>query len=459
MRLSEIEKQRKRVHETKLYGESIVWETQRVADVLENIDKVVNSLDEEFEKMTGIVNKRDMSFLFVAVMLQSLRWILSPELKLPNMKSQELHISKEQRLNDNENNHKGGIYDGKSSGTTYEQKNLKKYKEKHEKKTRNSIEEFYNNTPAYRTWIEILSQPVPYDAMESDGNGIIPNIVGLNGFNKSMGQYKNIYGGNHHVATLGHDPVLGWIFGTANIMSSTITMMDFQSFGVIRGHTVRALNEFQLIKELEFSDQRIDYADRWSIEKIIEYCFGSIMEDSKRLSAAVVRQGIHFASDKYCKQGLPIPLVSAINPEKAQKLITKGWNSKEFNYLLGKDMANIGINAALALIINFIIKNIYLFCMESDEDEFELREVRIQKILTVSNLLVSSSNVLYAVIAKQISKLDIGGIGVAMLQLFQSKKFISNIKQEFIARGLEKEIMGTGNWMEIAMQEVYENEQ
>jgi hypothetical protein len=373
------------------------------------------------------------------------------------MESQELHVSNEQRLKANEKNHKGGVYDGKSSGAIYEQERLKAYKESHKDKKIESTDEFYRKKMKYRTWIEILSQPVPYDAMYAIDKRRMPALNGLNSLDRD-GNYANICPKNHHVATLGHDPVLGWIFGTANIMSKTISMMNFQSYGVVSVHTIRSLNEFHPVNELEFYDQKIDYDAPWLMGEIIKYCVDSIREDSKRLPAAVVRQGIHVASDKYCKEGLPIPLVSTLDPKKAQKMINEGWNSREFTYLLGKDLANVGINAAVSIFINLVIKSIYLFCMEPDEEDFDLREVRIQKILTISNIIASSSNILYVTIKKNIAKLDIGGIGVAMLQLFQSKKFISQMKQEYIAKGLEKRIMGTDNWMEIAMQEVYENE-
>ena len=127
MRLSGIEKQKQRVQETRLYGDRIVRETQRVADVLENIDTLVNSLDAEFEGRTGITNPDDMKYLFVAVMLQSLRWVISPELKTLNMENQKLHVEKDQRLKDKEKNHKGGIYNGKSSGEKYENNEINKY--------------------------------------------------------------------------------------------------------------------------------------------------------------------------------------------------------------------------------------------------------------------------------------------------------------------------------------------
>ncbi len=289
-------------------------------------------------------------------------------------------------------------------------------------------------------------RPVPYDAMNSDGNGVIPNIACLNDFDKSMMQYKNICGGNHHAATLGHDPVLGWIFGTMNIMSNTITFVDFSTFEVN-----------QINPQLNKWGQTINYARPFGYAELIGYCLGSSQEDIKRIPAAVVRQSMHFASDKYCTEGLPIPLLATIDPQRAQELIEKGWNSQELKYLLRTDLLNLGVNAAVSLLINLILQSIYLFCMDSEED-IEILKVRIQKILLVSNIISSSSNILYVTVTKRLGKLDVAGIGVTLLNLFKSRKFISDIKQEFIARGIEKAIMGTSDWTEIARQEVYENE-
>ena len=449
MRLSKIEEQKQRVQETRLYGDNIVCETQRVADVLENIDTLVSSLDSEFEKRTGIFNPNDMKYLFVAVMLQSLRWVISPELKTLNMENQELHVEKDQRLKSDEKNHKGGIYDGKSSGKKYEDKKINEYMKKHPEKVESAKKEYHGEKgrdTRYRSWIEILMRPVPYDATNSDDNGVIPNIANLNGFDENMMQYKNICGGNHHAATLGHDPVLGWIFGTMNIMSSTITFVNFLTFEV--SQTNPQLNKWK---------QTINYARPYGYAEMLGYCIGSAVEDPKRIPAAVVRQSMHFASDKYCTEGLPIPLLGTIDPQRAQELIEKGWNSQELQYLLRTDLLNLGINAAVSILINLILKSIYLFCMDGEED-IEILKVRIQKILLVSNIISSSSNILYVAVTKRIGKLDVAGIGVTLLNLFKSKKFISDIKQEFIARGIEKAILGTSDWTEIALQEVYENE-
>lgn len=56
-------------------------------------------------------------------------------------------------------------------------------------------------------WINLLYQTPPYDI-----------TVGAPDLGINMG------GAYHRLYTLGHDPVLGWIFGTANILADTITL-------------------------------------------------------------------------------------------------------------------------------------------------------------------------------------------------------------------------------------------
>ena len=448
MKISEFEKEKEKIDALALKKDTLIKEMERVQNVLENVDEVVSDLDNQFSERTGILNKTDMSFLFIAIMLQSLRWILSPELKIPQigqLGEEELRVAKTERLESNVKNHKGGIYDGKSSGKAYEDEKINRYFDKHKEKYEKAQKEYNGDKGRdthYRTWIEIMLRAVPYDAMKAMDDYTIPNIAGLNKYNEDAKIYSNIYAKNHHVATLGHDPVLGWIFGTMNIMSSTITFCDFKTYDVVQ--TNPTLNKW---------NQQINYAKRYSLGEMLEYCINSGIEDNKRIPAAVARQAMHFASDKYCTEGLPIPLLSAIDPQKTQKLIEQGWNSREFDFLAQHDLGVIGANAIISILINEILKAIYLCCIELDETNPRLKEVRIRKVLTVANLIVSTSNVVFTSVTGCWEKLDIGGIGVSLIQLFTTPKFIDEVKQEFIAAGIEQAIMGDGDWLQYALKE------
>lgn len=290
---------------------------------------------------------------------------------------------------------------------------------------------------------------VPYDAMNAtdESKKLIPSIRGLNN------EGSNINGTNHHVATLGHDPVLGWIFGTMNIISQKITFINLMTFDVVYNNPL----------QLDKWGQSIDYSKPSSVASMLYYCVESINEDAKRLPAAVFRQGIHLQSDKLTKQGLPIPFLSSISPEKAQHIIEMGWNSVEVERLLKKalkDAAIVGTQALICMLINLIIKAIYLMgSREDDKMELKLREVRINKILLISNLIASTSNVLYVAVSRNINKIDLGGIGVSLINLFKSKDLMEKVKYEFISNGIEQAIIGDEKWEDYYLWEEKTNEE
>lgn len=85
------------------------------------------------------------------------------------------------------------------------------------------------NNRYYCSRAEIVINPVPFDAIQKtqDTEWFSVQEGGIPGFN----------GFNHRAKALGHDPILGLIFGTANIMTSTITRNDFCSWHVVtHGH-------------------------------------------------------------------------------------------------------------------------------------------------------------------------------------------------------------------------------
>lgn len=64
-------------------------------------------------------------------------------------------------------------------------------------------------------WTEIVYSSVPYDATKG-----------------SPAQNVKLEGKYHRYKTLGHDPILGWVFGTANILTDTITLNNFTSYRI-----------------------------------------------------------------------------------------------------------------------------------------------------------------------------------------------------------------------------------
>lgn len=60
----------------------------------------------------------------------------------------------------------------------------------------------------------------------------------------------------HRVTAIGHDPLLGLIFGTANIATSTLTNAHFDSFHIYTQQKLNSIQEsINLTRNLYFLDQ------------------------------------------------------------------------------------------------------------------------------------------------------------------------------------------------------------
>ena len=75
-----------------------------------------------------------------------------------------------------------------------------------------------------------------------------------------------------------------------------------------------------------------------------------------------------------------------------------------------------------------------LFYDESIELSEKYYEVRTRKILSYSNAMASSSNLIYVALSKDVSKLDVGGLAVTLYRLVSDGRFISQLKREFLEK-------------------------
>lgn len=382
MDIEDLRKKRKelssRSEQTLKNMETITSESFRVAEIAHNSKEILENLELEFQKQTGL-NKVDVNFLFFATALQVIKWVL---------------LSKLEEVSSNDNR----ISD--TDGDRIVNKAKKYYSNKHNNWN------MKKSKKEYKSWKEIIFSSVPYDATK-----------GAPEFNINMkGRY-------HRYKTLGHDPLLGWIFGTMNIITDTITLNDFRTFNIEKMHF---RNETTVVQG--FINMR-----------------ESISEDIHRLPAAIFRQGIHLKSDKYTTLGLPIPILGVFSEELAGNL----YRAQYDNLCLFKDLKKIGKSASYSTMINMIISLIHgLYYDPLKYDNRDLYEVKTRKILSYSNTIASSSNVIYVAInaylgnEDAIKNLDIGGLLITIYRLISDSKFIRQVKEEFIFGGFNKLIQG-----------------
>ncbi len=342
----------------------------------ENAYQDLESINKEFRQSTQL-DGVDLSMVIIAAALQTLRWALMPAIGAP--------IDKASRMTSEE-------------GDKLVEKLKKEFVEKHKDwPTEKKQQGRRLRRQEGKTWKEIIFSGVPYDAIK--------------GSKKVLG--TGLSGNTHRYRTLGHDPVLGWVFGTSNILTDTLTLNNLISYRVEKGSmTNRALLIPQLFMETA----------------------NQIQSDKYRLPAAIFRQAMHYKSDMYTKDGLPVPLLGIFSEALAGKLY-----SSQYDFLcFVRDSKIEGISAVLSILINMVISLLHgLYYDEGNDGDRDLFEVRTRKILLYSNTLASTGNIAATLIMKNAKMLDIGGLLVTISRLYTDARFIARAKEEFIQGKLD----------------------
>lgn len=263
---------------------------------------------------------------------------------------------------------------------------------------------------------EIINNPVPYDT-----------IKGVKDVDSDIAQH-----GGHRYTTLGHDPVLGWVFGTANIATSTVTDYQLNSYHVKTGIAYqRAGKDIIMDKLTHKADTDL------VLEKTYNKLFHEGEEGQIKIAASLIKQAIHLKSDVNTSHGLPLPGVSStISPKAAAKLAKYGFDME--------NIVTIGKQFALSRLINFLVSMIHRLTFDAENENEKLFTVRTKKIINYSNLISGSSNVLAVAMGVIFGKpgslrfLDVGGIGNSIITYFSNKAFIRQVKIDFILNKLDE---------------------
>ena len=229
--LRERRKKLKRSTDVTLHNmHSMADESIRVAEVAHNSHQILEDLDAEFESQSGLKGN-DVKFLFAAVGLQMARIVILNELtKTEAAGSQNRN---ETKLHE------------------FQEKLLKRFN------TGGPVHE----RPYYASMEHIITKAgVPYDATSGLTDGALAGLLkkcrtwdfDISDMipDDKLSLFK---GANHRFATLGHDPILGLIFGTGNIMTNTITCVKTPAF--LSGVPVLTTNH--VVYTSDFKDPRI----------------------------------------------------------------------------------------------------------------------------------------------------------------------------------------------------------
>lgn len=356
------------------------------------------SINEEFSRKTSIINKVDLAFLAIAVALEVAKGLLYPVIAQKAGYGQS--FDPDQRLPHNDKTIKDAQ---KQADDAYRDKHA----EKHGK----------------GKWIEFLYRTVPYDT--TVGTGVMDDV--------------NLHGGAHRLYTLGHDPILGWIFGTANILTDVITISPG---AIVEGDKKTVLSE--LTKVAMIRSYRVERVPklkvtqtRISMPVMFEESYQVAREDPMNLPAAVFAEGQHLKSDMNTKMGLPVPVLEVFAPDFASKLYMEHYDA----LCLARDAKIIGQSAVVSVLLDIIIILTHgLYYNPQKDGSRDLFEVRTRKILLIANTIGTSSNLILSYITKNAGAVDIGGLLVTLSHLFSDTRFFLKVKKEFIENKIYEKI-------------------
>lgn len=364
--------------------EQIATEYHRVTQLSRAPMTVIDEIDEKFKQTTKL-NDVDMMFLFVAIGLQCARVFLIN--KLTHIESAGQGNQKERDLHQLQKKVLGKFNDG----TALQSRNY------------------------YASLNQIITTPgVPYDATRlMDGNS---------------GLFK---GANHRFATLGHDPVLGIIFGTTNILTNTITCTLANSPITFSHHVVYDAN---------FKNPIISSTPASTLAAMTS-AVNRLDGDENAVAAALIKQLVHIGTDLYTPCGIQLPGANLVLSNRNAEQLTR--------YISTGDIIKGTVSAQIMAFINFLIGAFHgLTYSENLGVSREVYSIKTRRIVLYSDVIASASNVIwtgfnmYVGNEHAIKDLDIGGLLVTIQRLVSDTKFIHEIKKDFLKNELCDRITG-----------------
>lgn len=364
--------------------DDIQKETKRLHSIAINTTNILTDLDEEFSKRTSL-GWQDIKFLFAATALQCIRiYVINTLTKVQpagagNVKENFLHKIQ-----------------GKLLGTLNDGVPL-------------------SPAPYYAPLMQICTaRGVPYDATR---------FKGINhGFFKEA---------NHRFATFGHDPIVGLIVGTSNILTNTITCRSKGPLPVpITCHV-----------EYDMDLKNPCIGDVCSTIEALKAAAYRIDNDAVSIVAALIKQIIHIGTDLYTPCGIQIPGANLILDNRYTEELTK--------YVSAGDFIKIGVSYQIFNLINMFISSLHMLtCQSTSHRDKELHHVKTMKILEYSNIIATGSNVIINAVrfyfgdGKALKDIDFAGLIGTIMMLVRNDEIKRKIKREFIFGEYERMVIG-----------------
>ena len=351
-----------------------IRELMHLYEVARNTPYYLQKLDEVFSKKTSL-NFKDIKFLFAATALQCIR----------------IYVINE--LTDVE----------KAGAGNKTEDALHKFQDK-------IFSNFSDNgtgmNSSYHASLShiITARGVPYDATA------FADV-----------KYDFFKGANHRFATYGHDPIIGLVIGTTNILTNTITVKT--------SNTIPIPITCHVEYDMEGKNPKIGIPG--STLAALNAAAGRVDGDIQSIVAALVKQVIHIGTDLYTPTGIQLPGANIVLSSSYTEQLTK--------YVSTGDVIKFGASYKMFNLINTIIGTLHMMtCPSKDKEEMDLYHVKTMKILEYSNIIATGSNVIFNAIRiylgdkKAIKKIDFAGLFGTIMMIINNAETKRKIKEEYI---------------------------
>lgn len=358
------------------------WAEQAVEKSVREYGENLERIDREFKERTQLQDA-DTAFIIAATMLQVARMLIINSLTeveragAGNAKENALHSFQKR------------VFSGFDDTGTSESRRL--YASKHH---------------------ILTARGVPYDATRCE--------------TENLGIFR---GANHRFTTLGHDPALGLVFGTSNIMTNSITCVkDASIFGI--GARIPAT--YSVSYDALGKNPRIG-GPTGTIETLVA-AGNSVRREPDAAAAALIKQLIHIGTDLYTPCGIQIPFANLVLDKAHTEALTK--------YVSTGDILKVGMQAGMTILINWLIAALHgcSLIFKNGETDYctEMYQVRTKKIILISDTIAASSSIVQTSITKNPKCLDLGGAAVLVYRLFSDTRFVAKLKEEYVQSELDK---------------------
>lgn len=203
---------------------------------------------------------------------------------------------------------------------------------------------------------------------------------------------------------------MNWLFGIVNKITGTRTARNFASTNVVTGEQV-------------------------STPGMLAEAMRSIKEDPRRLTAAVYSQ---YAQQK-AAEGKPLDVLAPVTEALQPGMESELFQMQARQLASMTDLTLIGKQATFPLMVNMVVSLLHGLMYNPENDgPREFYDARTRKILLLSNLFASGSNLTFTLGAEQWQKLDIGGLLVTGTRAVQDLAYLTNLEDHFLKQQMDK---------------------